>query len=342
MESPVSPAPSASGIPASAGAALRVEREAQGLSVDDISQRLKLSAAQINAIETADHARLPGAVFERGFIRSYARLLKLDGAKLLEPRAPAEPETATAQEADRHAAPIVQPLHEPAPDSIREVPREHSPAFPRVPAHEVPRETLRVSLSPASHEVVRETIVESSLRSGPRDALEPSPYRRLPALIGGIAVVVLGLAYYEFVINVPDTATGMVSIAAKVDTSATPAVPAESTAPVAAEFSTAAASAKPEAPIPALALKKSSDPESGATRGLHFVFNGESWVEVRDGEGNIVFSRVNDAGSERRVQGSLPLSVVVGSSSRVQLSYNGKAIDLLAYTRDDVARLKLE
>jgi cytoskeleton protein RodZ len=80
-----------------------------------------------------------------------------------------------------------------------------------------------------------------------------------------------------------------------------------------------------------LALKKSSEPVNEALRGLRFVFNGDSWVEVRDADGKVVFSRTNAAGTERRVQGDPPFNVVVGGASNVQLTYNGTAVDLAAY-----------
>ena len=44
------------------GAMLAAAREAQGLSVEDISQRLKLSVAQIKSIEADDHSKLPTPV----------------------------------------------------------------------------------------------------------------------------------------------------------------------------------------------------------------------------------------------------------------------------------------
>jgi len=66
-----------------AGNALAAARTACGLSVADVARQLKLSAWQVEALEADDYARLPGAVFVRGFIRNYARLVKLDPAALL-------------------------------------------------------------------------------------------------------------------------------------------------------------------------------------------------------------------------------------------------------------------
>ena len=63
---------------ASAGALLRAAREAAGLTQDSVAQQLKLAPRQVRAIEEDDYARLPGRTFVRGFVRNYARLLRVD------------------------------------------------------------------------------------------------------------------------------------------------------------------------------------------------------------------------------------------------------------------------
>ena len=65
------------------GAALRQARLAQNLGVPDVARQLKLSINQVEALEAGDFQRLPGQVFVRGFVRNYARLLKLDADELL-------------------------------------------------------------------------------------------------------------------------------------------------------------------------------------------------------------------------------------------------------------------
>ena len=67
IESGLVPVP----LPASAGAVLAAAREAKGLSIEDISRQLKLSAAQVRALETDDHASLPSPVFVREIGRAH-------------------------------------------------------------------------------------------------------------------------------------------------------------------------------------------------------------------------------------------------------------------------------
>ena len=67
----------------SAGKALAEARERLGLSVSEVARQLRLSSRQIEALETDDHASLPGKTFLRGFLRNYAKLLQIDPEPLL-------------------------------------------------------------------------------------------------------------------------------------------------------------------------------------------------------------------------------------------------------------------
>lgn len=53
-------------------------REFRGLSIADVSQQLKLSPRQVQAIEQADWEALPGPAFTRAVLRGYGRLLGVD------------------------------------------------------------------------------------------------------------------------------------------------------------------------------------------------------------------------------------------------------------------------
>ncbi len=93
---PSEPLVVASPAPVTAGVALRTAREERGLSVADVAQIIRFSPRQIEALEADDYASLPGATAVRGFVRSYAKLLKIDAVPLLANLDPAVP----APEAD--------------------------------------------------------------------------------------------------------------------------------------------------------------------------------------------------------------------------------------------------
>ena len=60
------------------GENLRREREMRGVSLQEIAQTTKIGARMLDAIETERFDSLPGGVFNRGFVRQYARYLGLD------------------------------------------------------------------------------------------------------------------------------------------------------------------------------------------------------------------------------------------------------------------------
>lgn len=66
----------------SVGATLNQARLAAGMSINDVSQHIKLTAKQIEILESDGFDQL-GMVFSRGFVRNYARLLGLDADALV-------------------------------------------------------------------------------------------------------------------------------------------------------------------------------------------------------------------------------------------------------------------
>jgi cytoskeleton protein RodZ len=262
------------------GAKLAAARIARGMSIEDVAKLLKLSPAKISAIEADDHSQLPSAVFVRGFIRSYARLLNVDIAPML----PAKAAEATFE-------------------------------------------------------------AERMMHRQPGVTLERQGFRHGPALLTGFLLLVAGLAYFEFVMNAPPARPQVATSAETVVTlpGATGAGDRKDAERPTAANPVVREPAESTGLVDNLTLKKSIDPTSGADeKGLHFVFNGESWVEVRGKDGRVVFSMINAPGSERIVRGDPPFSVVIGSASGVQLSYNGNRVNLASYVTEDVARLRLE
>lgn len=100
--------------------------------------------------------------------------------------------------------------------------------------------------------------------------------------------------------------------------------------------------AQPGAATPSSAASPSPEVRQGPRAVLQFDFFDESWVEVTDRYGEIIYSDLNPAGVSQRISGYPPLTVVIGNAAGTVLTYNDEAIDLAPYTRVDVARLTLE
>src|SRR5665647_508635 len=75
--------PSAAIPQTSLGSMLREAREQLGLSIADVVAQTKFAPRQIEALEANDFKNLPETAFLRGFVRSYAKILKVDAEILL-------------------------------------------------------------------------------------------------------------------------------------------------------------------------------------------------------------------------------------------------------------------
>lgn len=65
------------------GENLRRERELRGIAIPAMVAATKISGRMIDAIETERFERLPGGVFDRSFVRQYARYVGLDEERVL-------------------------------------------------------------------------------------------------------------------------------------------------------------------------------------------------------------------------------------------------------------------
>jgi len=68
------PSPSAADF----GSRMRHIREQRGVSLRQIAQTTKLSVSALEALERNDISRLPGGIFSRAFVRSYATEIGAD------------------------------------------------------------------------------------------------------------------------------------------------------------------------------------------------------------------------------------------------------------------------
>jgi len=83
------------------GASLKKARESQGISLDHIAKETRISTRFLTAIENEEFHLLPGGVFNRGFVRTFAERVGLnpdqmvaDYERLVSPREPAPAEAA--------------------------------------------------------------------------------------------------------------------------------------------------------------------------------------------------------------------------------------------------------
>jgi cytoskeletal protein RodZ len=69
---------------ATIGEQLRLAREGRGIPLREISDQTRISVHYLEAIETDDFKRLPGGIFNRSFVKAYARYVGYDEKEAVE------------------------------------------------------------------------------------------------------------------------------------------------------------------------------------------------------------------------------------------------------------------
>ena len=105
------------------GDRLKKQREQRSISLDDISGSTKIGTRMLRALEEEKFDQLPGGIFNKGFVRAYARHVGLDEEQTLSDY------LAALGEAQQQAAPA-----EPAPVARPAAPAER----PSAPVHDSP------------------------------------------------------------------------------------------------------------------------------------------------------------------------------------------------------------
>ena len=277
----------------SPGQALAAARAELKLSVADVSQQIKYGVKQIAAIEADDYAKLPGATFVRGMIRSYAKLVQIDPAPLL---------TDLAR---------------------RDIPG-----------------SVTVDLRTSG----QEPFIEGSAKSS----------NRLYVLLSVAALVAVAIVAYEWRLSPLDTGE-VVTIkpkAAAVDARSVVPVQAAAPAPaplpsaepmVPASVTQAAPTVEARTAEPVAAAAPAAGALSvGGQKRIELEFDQLSWVEIKQADGKVLLSQLNQPGTRQAIDGVPPFDVVIGNAAKVRLRYNDAPVDLRPYFKVDVARLKLE
>ena len=297
------------------GGALRTARENQGLSIQDIASRLRLGPKQVESIEADNFAALPEPTIVRGFIRNYAKQLKISAEPLLDaynvlvpnadlrrhiimPNANMKMTSDKKPKPGRYLLAVLAAMlglgvwlfyqnyvEKPSPTALSEGVNGGSANSESTPNESaIGKSTLGT-----------EHLPEAALPAAERESgLQASTELTLPAPV----------------------ADANVSNAAPVAT-ILPA-PVESAALV------------PIAPIP-----------NGMAK-LEFNATQETWVKVVDSNGREIYNKIIFAGSRESIDVTPPVNVTVGNAGATNLSMNGKSVDLAPHSRQNVAHIKLE
>jgi len=291
------------------GDTLREAREKQGLTYKDIEKGTSIRALYIEYIEKGEYDELPGDVYTKGFIRSYANFLKLDANALVQaftaerhkgaaPAAqqkPAAPKATVAKpQVKKPSAPSVQPAAKPVEKAEKvekaetvEQPAER-PAAPKQEAapRKAPVQPQATAVKPQPKQQPKKA--PASKPAAPRFTAQDfnEPKRSNGKLIAIVAVVLVVLAGAVYALSGSD------------DSAKKPA---------------AQQTQQTEAPAP----KTYDGVEVTAT------FTADCWLEVK-ADGKTVYEGTLKKGDSQTWKGTDKVTVRVGDAGAVSFSVNGK------------------
>ena len=113
-----------------------------------------------------------------------------------------------------------------------------------------------------------------------------------------------------------------------------PAVTAPAVAP------TPETTATPTATVPPVAEQTPASVVADAALGLKF--KAAVWVEIKDAKGAVLVSGTQAANSEQNIKGELPLSVIIGDVTNVDMTWKGQLYDLKSATKGRGTVAKIE
>jgi len=307
--------PDPSGIP---GKILAAQREEMGWTVEQVADQLKLAVRQVVALEAGDYAALPSPAVTRGFVRAYAKIVRLDPAPLVAQidLGATVPGTDTAQRRERPAS--FSEVRFPTHGKRSTVPLGVI-AGAAVAVLVIAGLAYKFGALPGMHHA---TAVVSGSAANPVAA--PAPLTPLATTTPGAAPATDLQSTSVPLISVPPPASTNNTVVSGV---APAGVVAPATTPVAAP-----AAATPAAAAPA--------PASNA---LVVVVKQDSWLEIRKaGGGKPLVARLIKGGNTETFDITGPVSMVVGKPDAVSATLRGASVALPLTPGKSYSRVALQ
>lgn len=297
----VSPDATAQEVPV--GQQLRLARENNGISLDDLAQTLKLGKKQLQSLESGDWGKLPGPTFIRGFVRNYARLVHIDAEHLM-----AQLDRALIKPASNLEVPVSRPVNV----------QYSALATSHKSRQIVLLGGIFVVLAAAMYFFMPNDL--TSLRSNIQSVLNTAAQKDVLTSDQAQQAKAESEPVFPPGMNAQQVMNPQVLTPAE-SAPAPTASPESNTAKTASGITEAAPVAAPQ---------------------IRLVADKESWVEIRSRDGKVIFSQRMAPGSEQALAGEGPLSLVIGFAPGIRLFWHGQQVDLTPHARGDVARLVLE
>ncbi|SFM42116.1 RodZ domain-containing protein [Rugamonas rubra] len=304
---------------ATPGAQLAAQREAMGWSVEQIADQLKLAPRQVVALEAGDFAALPNMAVVRGFVRAYAKVVKLDATPLVAMIEVGTPPSAEAAPVRREIAATFTESRFP---SLTE--RSSKPAGWLVGAVAVA--VVAAAGAYAYHAgLVSPAMFSRADKDASASAQAEKPADK-PAEIAPLETTLVKPG--QETAPMQSISVPLISVAPPGGTAATPAsAPAPAAAPAAATPAPAAAT-----PAPAAA--------AGST--LVLKVNQDSWIEIRRPGAAALISRLVKAGNTETFEIKDPALLIVGKPTGVEATLGGTPLALPPVAGGTISRVNIK
>ena len=362
---PLPPSP-----PVTAGALLRQAREASGLHIAALAVAMKVPVAKLEALEADRFDLLPDAVFARALASGVCRALKVDARQVLDKL----PQSAKPLLKDNERgidAPFRSPSDGPGPSLLDQLSwpvwvvaglmlaigvvyfyphvRPEAPAPAGAAQDIMPLDRSGVPQVVQSPDAPPPGAVADApvpvVVQAPAPAPSPAPApASLPVVQKASAAALAG------VISKPLPPVVVAQALPPPAAAVLPASrPASAVAATAAQPRASQAAALP--PAKPAASAPASVPVATALQPVAFAANAgmlvlrartPSWVSVMDAKGNSLVNKVLAAGEVAAASGMAPLRVTVGKADGTEVLVRGKAFDLSAVSRENVARFEVK
>jgi cytoskeleton protein RodZ len=292
----------------SLGEVLFSARTAKKLSIKDVSNTLRLSTVQIEALETNNFAALPQPMATRGFIRNYARLLELDAEPLLENYRALMPDSLPSALSVQTSTNQVM------------ISKNSKPTFKYIFSGMslvvfLVLLVFYISNSPQSEQVAEKTVVAT-----PSDIASvniPLPEIALPAAERQAEAIDAGVTAESAVVNT------------------------EVVQPVAIEKPNVIKENVVVATQPVPVVKSIVD-DVGNGKNVTLSVSEEVWVQVKDKSGAVIYEKKLAANTTDGFDGLPPLYLWVGNAKATTVTFLGRPVDLTSKTKNNIARITLE
>jgi cytoskeleton protein RodZ len=318
------------------GKTLQSQREAMGWSVEQVADQLKLAPRQVVALEAGNYAALPSPAVTRGFVRAYAKLLKIDAAPLV-----AKIEMNMPPEAQAGASASI-PRREQRPASFSQSRFPIGGKRTKLPVGLIAGAAVLIAAGAA--------LWHFGLIPGrQQEAADTGAVLEAPAVTPGAASPAAGedplLNPSVPLISVPAPGSENNAPAAAPGTAPAAAPATQGTAPAVTPAPAATTPAAPGATAPA--APAATPPVAAAApagaKPLVLAVREDSWIEVRPAKGGKpLISRLVKAGSTETFELAEPVNVLVGNPAGVTATLRGANVALPQVPGKTIARVALK